>query len=71
MHRCSYPGVLFLRDRSLFSGGGEDYYVWGGGSLFFELHFGRAIFKKNSLRGGLRVFEIMSIYHQSLNSEFS
>ena len=67
MNRC-------LRDRPLFTAGGgsrEGYYIWGEGHSFFSSMFGRALFKKNSLRGGLRVFEIISIYYQSLNSEFS
>ena len=64
MHRCSYPGVLFLRDRSLSTWGGEGHY-------FLSSTLGGPFFKKNSLMGGLRVFEIISIYHQSLNSEFS
>ena len=36
-----------------------------GWRVFFELHFGESHFKKKSLRGGLRVFEILSVYHQS------
>ena len=44
-------------------GGGEGHYFL---APLWEGHF-----LKNSLRGGLRVFEIISIYHQSLNSEFS
>ena len=52
-------------------GGGEGHYIWGMGHYFLSSTLGRAMFKKSSLRGGLRVFEIISIYHQSLNSEFS
>ena len=60
-----------LRDWSLFTGEGGPLYL-GGGSIFFELHFGEGrFFLKNSLRGGLRFFVIISIYHESLNSEFS
>ena len=64
--------VLAFRDRSLFTGGvGEGHYIWGEGHYILSSTLGRAMFKKSSLRGGLRVFEIISIYHQSLNSEFS
>jgi len=59
------------RDWSLFTGGGEGHYIWGEGHYFLSSTLGRAIFKKISLRGGLRFFEIISIYHESLNSEFS
>ena len=65
--------VLAFRDRSLFTGGGggEGHYIWGEGHYILSSTLGRAMFKKSSLRGGLRVFEIISIYHQSLNSELS
>ena len=43
----------------------------GGGHYFLTSTLGRAIFRKKSLRGGLRVFEIISLYHRSPNSEFS
>ena len=49
--------------------GGEGHYIWGEGHYFLSSTLGRAILKNNSLRGGLRVFEIISIYHQSLNLE--
>ena len=70
---CRRDSVLF-RDRSLFTGGGgggEVHYIWGEGHYVLSSTLGRAIFRKNSLRGELQVFEIISIYHQSLNSEFS
>ena len=67
---CAFSNKF--RDRSLFTGGGgEGHYIWGEGDYFLSSTLGRAMFKKSSLRGGLRVFQIISIYHQSLNSEFS
>jgi len=56
-----------------YCGGGrkEGYNIWGEGHSFLSSMFGRVLFKKHSLRGGLRVFEIISIYYQSFNSEFS
>jgi len=47
--------MAYLRDRSLFSGGGwggeEGPLYLGGGSLFFELHFGEGHFKKKFIEG--------------------
>ena len=58
-----------VKGQSLFTGGGGE----GRATIFGErvTVFGRALFKKHSLRGGLRVLEIISIYYQSLNSEIS
>ena len=43
--------------------GGEGHYIWGEGHYFLSATLGRAIFKKNSLRGGQQFFEVKSIYH--------
>ena len=40
MHRCSYPGVLFLRDRSLSTGGGRE------GHYFLSSTLGGPFLKK-------------------------
>ena len=65
--RVENKSTAEVRDRSLFTGGGGG----GEGHYFLSFTLGRAMFKKSPLRGGLRVFEIISIYHQCLNSEFS
>ena len=57
-----------IRDRSLFSKerlfSGRGGPLCLGGGCFLSSTLGKVI-KKKSLRGGLRVFEIISIYHQS------
>ena len=47
--------------------------IFGGGkvTIFWAPLWGGGIFKKIPLRGGLRFFEIVSIHHESLSSEFS
>ena len=57
-----------LRDRSLFRGGAP---YLGGGSLFFELHFGEGRYKKVLLRGGLRFFFGDTYLPRVLNSDIS
>ena len=48
MHRCSYPCVLFLRDRSLFTGEGGGRATMFGveGHYFFSSTLGGPFFKK-------------------------
>ena len=65
---ASYLRRVLGTSHYLLGGGGAGALYLGGSSLFFELHFEEGRFlKKNSSRGGLRVFEIVSIDHQSLN----
>ena len=47
MHRCSYPGVLFLRDRSLFTRGGGRATMFGvEGHYFLSSTLGGPFLKK-------------------------
>ena len=59
-HRCSYPGVLFLRDRNYLLGGGGGTIFGGRVTIFLAPLWGKPFFKKNHLGEG---YELLSIYH--------